>query len=287
MRFLSLIVFTVLMTALSQAQTVSDKFIRPLPKPAKAVIDFDNLLSQGENNILAKSLLLYQQRTSNLIVILTLGSLADPETGDQYSIEAAANAYFNTWGIGDKEKNNGVLILVVAPLRQLRIEVGRGLESILTNEQCKQIIEQQMVPYFRERDYSKGLLAATQSIMRVLDSSATSDTAATTSATEQSHATQQPANHKVEGAFPLLAFVLAGITFIGGLLYYLFNKWVGRPGLYTSNGYDTPFPDKLGDDWTKPTYRNSSGSRTYSSGSSSSGSFGGGSSNGGGASGSW
>lgn len=94
----------------------------------------------------------YERETSNEIGVLTLSHLPDDTP-----IEDAANAVFRAWGIGKKEKNNGVLFLVAVDDRLMRIEVGYGLEGDLTDIETKHIQDQIARPAFRAGNYAKGI----------------------------------------------------------------------------------------------------------------------------------
>src|SRR5690242_17695835 len=85
----------------SQKKETSDSFVKPLPDANKAVNDFGKFLTSDGRLWLENELTAFRERTSNAIVIVTLDSLTDPETKIAYTIEEAAQLYFNTWGIGD------------------------------------------------------------------------------------------------------------------------------------------------------------------------------------------
>ena len=87
------------------------------------------------------------------VVVVTIDTLGDS------SIEDYANALFRKWGIGDKELNNGVLLLIAKNDRKFRIEVGYGLEGAITDGYAGEILDG-MTNYFREENYSEGILQA-------------------------------------------------------------------------------------------------------------------------------
>lgn len=171
MRSLFFLTVSLFATCFSFAQQKQqpDNFIRPLPKPARAVNDFGAMLNLQERQALEKELTHYWKATTNAIVILTLDSLpVDPATKNKQTIEQTALLYFNTWGIGDSIKNNGVLILLSKYDRQVRIEIGKGLEKILTDEICANIIAQQIVPHFKKQAFFTGLQEAIQALKKEL-----------------------------------------------------------------------------------------------------------------------
>ena len=85
-------------------------------------------------------------------------------------LEQFATAYFNHVGIGKREHNNGVLILVVVDRRQVRIEVGHGLEAVVTRDAAKRIIAEVIVPEFRGGRYGEGLLRGVEAIADLIRS---------------------------------------------------------------------------------------------------------------------
>ena len=91
-------------------------------------------------------------KTTAQIAVITLKTL------DNQPIEDYALAVLRAWGIGSKEKNNGVLIVVATEDRRSRMEVGYGLEGVLTDGITGRIQDQYMLPYFRTGNYSKGIL---------------------------------------------------------------------------------------------------------------------------------
>src|SRR5690606_20104641 len=83
-------------------------------------------------------------------------------------IEEYANRLFRAWGLGQKDKNNGVLLLVAPNEREVRIEVGYGLEGTLTDALSSRIIHEIMLPAFRSSDMPGGVEAGTLAILKVL-----------------------------------------------------------------------------------------------------------------------
>ena len=143
------ITIALLVSTLCFAQT-QHSFVRPLPDRAKAVFDFGGFLAPKDEKALEQELIRYQKASTNAIVIITLDSLTNPETKEAYNIEQASLMYFNTWGIGDKEKNNGILIMASKHPRGVRIATGLGIDYILTDAICQQIIDRDLVPNFKK-----------------------------------------------------------------------------------------------------------------------------------------
>lgn len=130
--------------------------------PTGFVNDYAQLLSAEQESNLESKLQSYETSNSNEIALVTIPNLG----GD--TIENFAVKLFEEWGIGKKNQDNGVLVLVAIEERQMRIEVGYGLEPDLTDAQSHWIIENILVPAFREQLYYDGLDAAVDKIMAVL-----------------------------------------------------------------------------------------------------------------------
>src|SRR5882724_6341891 len=132
------------------------------PSPQGSVTDAAGVLDATSKAQLQSQLADYERQTSNEIAVATIPSL-EGETIDSYAVEL-----FKQWGIGKKGKDNGVLILVAPNEHKTRIEVGYGLEPVLTDGMCGQIIREQMLPAFRANQYASGLFAAVTEIQTVL-----------------------------------------------------------------------------------------------------------------------
>ena len=91
-------------------------------------------------------------KTTAPVAVLTINSL------EGESIEDYALAVLRNWGVGNKEKNNGVLIVVAVKDRKSRIEVGYGLEGVLPDGKTGRIQDDYMLPHFKKNDYSKGII---------------------------------------------------------------------------------------------------------------------------------
>jgi uncharacterized protein len=128
-------------------------------KPAGFVNDYAGVLSGEQKQLLETKLAAFEKETSNEIAVATIMSLQ----GD--TIENFAVQLFKDWGIGKKNNDNGVLLLIAKDDRQMRIEVGYGLEGALTDAQSYQIINDDLTPAFRQGDYYGGINKATDDII--------------------------------------------------------------------------------------------------------------------------
>ncbi len=124
------------------------------------VTDRAGLLSVSAKADLETILRVFEEKTSNQVVVATFPSLE----GD--SLEDFSMRLAEAWKAGQKGKNNGVIFLIFKNDRKIRIEVGYGLEGVLPDALAGQIISQVVAPYFRKGDYSAGILAGTDAIMK-------------------------------------------------------------------------------------------------------------------------
>jgi len=127
------------------------------------VTDNAELLDAGVRQQLSARLEAHERKTGNQIAVLTLPSL-EGENLEDYS-----NRVFRAWGLGQKNKNNGVLLLIAPAERKLRIEVGYGLEGVLTDLQADRIIRQLITPAFRENNFGKGITEGVNAMIALLE----------------------------------------------------------------------------------------------------------------------
>ncbi|MBW7888423.1 MAG: TPM domain-containing protein [Bacteroidetes bacterium] len=133
----------------------------PVPIVHDPVTDLTNTLTPSEYSSLRSKILTYEDSTSNQILLLLIPTLGENEIRD-YGMEILKQNK-----IGQKGKDNGVLVLVAKEDHKMSIEVGYGLEGVLTDALTNDIIRNQMAPYFRQDKYYEGLDAAVTSIIAV------------------------------------------------------------------------------------------------------------------------
>lgn len=132
------------------------------PELTGRVVDNAQILSNDEENKLASILKIHEDKTSNQIVILTLNSL------DGYDIADYGYQLGRHWEIGQKDKNNGVLLIISMDEKKLRIEVGYGLEGVLPDKTAHEIIEYILKPEFRQGNFYKGINKSTNTIIKAI-----------------------------------------------------------------------------------------------------------------------
>ena len=126
------------------------------------VVDQADLLGTEVESRLTEASAELERRTSDQLVVVTVPSL------NGRPIEDFARGLGNHWGIGQKEKDNGVLLVVAPNERRVRIATGYGLEPILTNARSGEIMERDLLPAFRESRWSEGISAGAEAIIRTL-----------------------------------------------------------------------------------------------------------------------
>ncbi len=136
------------------------------PTPPRLVNDFAHVLSSSEINYLERKLVNYNDTTSTQITLVTVASLAGMDKA-QFAVETA-----HKWGVGQKGKDNGVLLLIKPKTTQSKgqayIAVGYGLEEYIPDATALNIVNYEMIPFFREGRMYDGIDAATSSMMSLL-----------------------------------------------------------------------------------------------------------------------
>lgn len=291
---------------------------KTIPRPTDFVTDCCQLLSVEEKNTINATLSKFQQETSTQVAVAVVKSL------EGNNIESYATELFRSWGLGTKEKNNGVLLLFALEEKKIRIEVGYGLEGALPDILAGRIIRDEITPLMKQSRYGDAIINGTNAIIF---------------ATQGEYTISSPSLYKksideaipddvggMVSAFLGLLFVLGnslvytvsymarsksiwaggvGGGFIGVVLIFIFGFGVitavaagiliiigfildavlsWNYSSLKSQGKSTNFWDTSGG---FSTFYSGSSSSDYSSSSDSFGGFGGGSSGGGGASGGW
>jgi len=124
------------------------------------VNDYANIITYEDETYMTQLLEAVENKTSTQIAVLTLDSMPEDEDSlEDYSLTIA-----ESWGLGQKGKDNGVLVLVTMQEHNIRIETGYGSESLLTDSMCGLIIRNVIVPEFKKENYSLGLTEAVKNI---------------------------------------------------------------------------------------------------------------------------
>jgi uncharacterized protein len=133
-------------------------------KPVGFVNDFAQMLTADTRSALEQELKNFRAEKAHEIAVVTVPTIAD-ETIETYAVKL-----FAEWGIGGKEKDNGVLLLIARDEREVRIEVGYGLEGALTDLESKQIIDKVIVPAFARGEIDAGVTQGVSAIEQAIAS---------------------------------------------------------------------------------------------------------------------
>lgn len=288
--------------------------------PQGWVSDFAGILSEDTKSQISGLLDDVKRATGAEIAVVTVSSL------DGMTVEEYAVRLFEKWGIGEKEQDNGVLFLVAPNERKVRIEVGYGLEPVITDGRAGEIIRETILPFFRADDYDQGVLQGSRRIAALITDTEFVPSVPIPRPQPQQDVTPLPIKVGVMLFFAL--FIALGFLALGYALrqkgqgfFLIWGAFFGGIPLLMSLGFSLAmgFPIYILPAWAvfvliiglrygktvihKALSSGASfsvGGRTYSSsgsgsssgfggfsGGSSFGGFGGGSSGGGGASGSW
>ena len=133
------------------------------PELTGRVVDGAKLLSASTQQELTRTLEGLAGRTTTQVVVVTVPSLGGVPI-EEYGYQLGRH-----WGIGDKEKNNGLLLIVAPKERRVRIEVGYGLEAVMTDAQATRIIQTVILPAFKRNALQAGIVDGTQAIVQVLE----------------------------------------------------------------------------------------------------------------------
>jgi uncharacterized protein len=220
------------------------------------VVDDARILNSETRDRLDEKLAALEAKTSRQLVVVTVPSLGGYEISDYgYQLGRA-------WGIGQKKLNNGALLIVAPNEHRVRIEVGYGLEPILTDALSSVIIQTRILPKFRQGDFNGGITAGTDALIQQLSLE-------TSEAEKRAAAAEQARREGNGGQIDPIALLIA-VLFIGFAIFRVFGGWGFLPFLFMGGG------------------GGGYGGRDYGGGWSGGGfSGGGGSFGGGGASGSW
>lgn len=153
--------------------TVQAQDIPARPDPPRLVNDFAGILSQDEVAALENKLVAYNDSTSTQIVVVIVKSLNGYDEND------FASRIGQLWGVGQKGRNNGAVVLVkpkyVNEKGKASIQTGYGLEGVIPDALAKRIVENDMFPNFREGNYYKGIDAATTTMISLAKGEYTAD----------------------------------------------------------------------------------------------------------------
>lgn len=281
------------------------------PRPEGRCVDQTGVLGHELCAKVTKILLRDERSGSDEIAVAVVRT-----TGDA-TIETWSTGLFNTWGVGKRDKNNGVLLVVALDDRRLRLETGRGLAQRLPDQQAREIITSVITPEFAAGRHAEGILAGLDAVRRRLGHRFSADHRLATLAPRPATAgpgeadsdpdtgDEVPSTVIYDGGFGDDGFLLGGESGPGGgfpgwfcLVFALAVAGIAVGAVRGLSGGSGGFPHRRrtsGPGWHQSTHGHASSSSwsggssfgSSDSSSSSSSGFGGGGSDGGGSSGSW
>lgn len=242
------------------------------PNPPRLVNDLAGVFDKNQVETLERTLVKFNDQTSTQVAVVTLSDLKGYDAGD-YSFRMAED-----WGVGQKGKNNGILILVKPKTRdsngQAYIAVGYGLEGVVPDAVARRIVDNEMIPHFKSNKYYDGVAAGVNVIMELTNGEYTADAYV----------------QKTSGKAGVVAFIVVFIFII--LISAMANK--ANKTKQSSIGGSLPFWMLLSMMGSGSSGRHSghwgnfnSGGGSFGGGGGGFGGFGGGGFGGGGAGGSW
>lgn len=236
------------------------------PSPPRLVNDLAQVLQPQEVAALEQKLVSYNDSTTSQIAVVTVPTLGGSEIADY------AQKLYESWGIGSKNNNNGILVLVAIQERQARIQTGYGLEGAVPDALAKRIISNTLIPAFRQNQYYAGLDRATDQLIALAKGEYKADPAQT----------QRPRGRRDRTGSGAGFWIIIGIL----VLVFLLRSRGGGGGRGGRGGLGGGFmPPIIFGDFSGG--RGVFGGGGGGGGGGGFGGFGGGSSGGGGASGSW
>lgn len=211
-----LIAATLVLLCLLLPATAAPKF----PALTGRVVDGANILSAATKADLNTKLAVLEQKTSRQLVVVTIPSLGGYEISDYgYQLGRA-------WGIGQKSLNNGILFIVAPTEHKTRIEVGYGLEPIVTDALSSVIIQSRVLPSFRKGDFNAGVVAGTDALIEQLSLE--------TSVAEKRAAVAAEQRPQGDSGGGLLGFLI--MLFIFFMIARVFGGWGLLPFLLMGGG---------------------------------------------------
>ncbi|MFC1627058.1 TPM domain-containing protein [Patescibacteria group bacterium] len=284
------ILTTVFIAVVSFTVVIGLVHAKTYPAPTGYVNDFASVISSDTKQELETNLTQFEADTDYQVSVVTLTSL------EEDVIENVAVDLFEQWGIGQKDKDNGVLLLIAVDDRAMRIEVGYGAEAVLTDSRSGNIIRTVIAPEFKQDDYDAGISKGVEAIKQVLVKDPTLFDAQTTESTTD----EDPFGAFIFGAIILIyisAFFAKSKRFwpggvVGAFIGFIFSAITGAIllglfGLFLDYVLSKNYKKRKAKGLPTGFFSSRGGFSSGRSSGSSFGGFGGGSSGGGGASGGW
>ncbi|MFS4483855.1 TPM domain-containing protein [Hyunsoonleella sp. 2307UL5-6] len=155
MKKINLIIISILVLLSCKTRTNT-----PVVKYQPVVLDYAGLFSKSQKDSLSQKIITYETISTNEICVYTIDSLPK-----NTAVHSHATTLANTLGVGKKEKDNGLLILISKYDRDIAIATGYGTEQLISDYDCKNVIDNTMVPHFKKGDFFQGTIEAIDALI--------------------------------------------------------------------------------------------------------------------------
>lgn len=162
-RLVSFILAIIISIPMISQQITDEQRKDSLPTLRSRVNDLESLFSKSEKESLDNLLLSIEKKTKAQVAVLIVATTGS-ETIEEYSLRVA-----NSWKLGRKGINDGVLLVIALQDHRIRIEVGLGLENTLTDEECKRILDESILPQFKKGNFYDGLHGGILEIQKLIE----------------------------------------------------------------------------------------------------------------------
>ena len=183
---------------------------KKLPKPVGYVNDFASVIDKNSKLKMERLAEVIKKTTGAEIAVATVKSIEPYASIEDFSIALASK-----WGIGEKGKDNGVLLILAMKERKVRIEVGYGLEGIIPDGLAGEIIDKSMLPYLKSGNYSTGLLKGFEAVSGIIAKEYKVDLS------KYNLNVRESKKYTRQGSFPmgLISFIILLFLFGGGRFF--------------------------------------------------------------------
>ncbi|NLY44456.1 MAG: TPM domain-containing protein [Tissierella sp.] len=199
----------------------------PSPNSDFYVYDREDILDNSTENYIIETNRELYDKTGAQIVWATINDL------EGMDINTYATALFDEWDIGGRELDNGLLVLIVPEDGEIWIEVGYGLEGILTAGRVKRLIENNIIPHFSQGDYNSGVLSGYEEILDYVESEYNIKLSSRDAEYYPSRGSESTIISRGPNIFLIIGivvFLIIDFKFFGGWLTFSLLRSAGRGG---------------------------------------------------------